>query len=168
MAQTLYYKFINFHSSIQYKFQLSSFLVLLVGSETERRCCSTRYYALPLFCWDIYLFHWLSFSPHYLGLNEFVQNLFEKLKNWMFSESWSPTVLPCPILFCSWNRSRGKKLATFLPTYSSWYCKWNTYSFTKGAVCCIYNMVRYVNCCLIYGSFDNMCQNSNCTQLKVK
>lgn len=82
-------KFINFHSFIHYKFQLSSFLVLLVDSKTERRCCSTRYYALPFFCWDIFLFHWLSFSPHYLGLNEFVQNLFEKLKNWLFSKSLS-------------------------------------------------------------------------------
>lgn len=77
----------------------------------------------------------------------------------MSFESLSTIVFPCSLLFCSWNCSWGKKLASFLPNYPSWYCKWNTDSLTKGAVCCVYNMVRYANHLILWMLW--LCVNYN-------
>ena len=49
------------------------------------------------------------------------------------------------LLFGSWSCFRGEKLAAILSNHSSWYCKWNPNPFAEVAVCCIHNIVGYVN-----------------------
>ena len=75
--------------------------------------------------------------------------IFLKVCAWNNKAGWF--ALSCDIqyesilLFGSWSRYRGEKLATILSNHSSWYCKWNNNPFAEVAVCCIQNIVWYVN-----------------------